>query len=120
MDCISTRLPYRQTGAFEKIVLDYIDGSETLKPFYSFHPSLQGIQKAMSARDQFPLDRKTLVNELQKQYKEIDTSEAVTKNIAALGKKNSYTITTAHQSNLFTGPLYFIYKIIHCIKLAGH
>jgi bacillithiol biosynthesis cysteine-adding enzyme BshC len=30
------------------------------------------------------------------------------------------TITTAHQPNIFTGPLYFIYKILHAIKLAEY
>ena len=34
-------------------------------------------------------------------------------------KENTFTVTTAHQPNIFTGPLYFIYKIIHAIQLAA-
>jgi uncharacterized protein YllA (UPF0747 family) len=34
--------------------------------------------------------------------------------------EDTFTITTAHQNNIFTGPLYFIYKILHAIKLADH
>jgi len=120
MDCISTRLPYRQTGAFSKIALDYIDQAAALKPFYLHAPTLQGIQKAIEARKQFSTDRKTLVQELNKQYKGVETSEKVKANIESLLLADTFTITTAHQNNIFTGPLYFIYKIIHAIKLADN
>ena len=39
-------------------------------------------------------------------------------NIELLEKENTFTITTGHQLNLFTGPLYFLYKIISAINLA--
>ena len=44
--------------------------------------------------------------------------EQVNKNIDLLNKENTFTICTAHQPNLLTGYLYFIYKIVHAIKLA--
>jgi bacillithiol biosynthesis cysteine-adding enzyme BshC len=119
MDFISTRLPYRQTNCFSKIVLDYLDHAENLKPFYAYPPSLQGIQKAINDRKNFSTNRKVLAGELKKQYTTA-ASGAVTKNIEALLSENTFTITTAHQPNIFTGPLYFIYKILHAIKLAEH
>ena len=120
MDCIATRLPYRQTNAFSKIVLDYIDQSPALKPFYAHHPSIQGIQKAIEARKKFKTDRDVLVQELQKQYAGVTTTDKVKKNIESLLSNETFTVTTAHQNNIFTGPLYFIYKIVHAIKLADH
>ena len=120
MDCTSTRLPYRQTGAFSKIALDYIDQAAALKPFFAHPPTLQGIQKAIEARKQFPTNRKILVQELNKQYEGVATSERVKVNIASLLSDDTFTVTTAHQNNIFTGPLYFIYKILHTIKLADH
>ena len=120
MDCTSTRLPYRQANKFNKIVLDYIDLSPQLKPFFANSPSLKGIQKAIEARKQFTTNRKILVQELKNQYASVSTSEGVNKNIEALASENTFTITTAHQNNIFTGPLYFIYKILHTIKLAEH
>ncbi len=118
MNCTSTRLPYRQTGAFSKIALDYIDQAAALKPFFASPPTIQGLQKAIETRKQFPTNRPVLVQELKKQYEGVATSEQVKRNIEALLSAETFTITTAHQNNIFTGPLYFIYKIIHVIKLA--
>ena len=42
----------------------------------------------------------------------------VNDNLNLLLKENTFTVTTAHQPNIFTGPLYFIYKIVHAIQLA--
>jgi bacillithiol biosynthesis cysteine-adding enzyme BshC len=42
------------------------------------------------------------------------------KNLELLLEENTFTITTAHQPNIFTGPLYFVYKILHVIKLAAY
>jgi bacillithiol biosynthesis cysteine-adding enzyme BshC len=120
MDCTSTRLSYRQTGAFTKIAMDYVDQAETLMPFIAYPPAISGIQKAIEARKQFPTNRDVLVNQLKKQYATIDITGAVQKNIEALQLPDTFTITTAHQNNIFTGPLYFIYKILHVIKLADH
>ena len=77
MDCTSTRLPYRQTGAFQKTPLDYIDQSENLKPFFKHPPSLTGIQKAIEERKKFPTDRKVLQQVLEKQYEIVSPSQAV-------------------------------------------
>jgi len=40
-------------------------------------------------------------------------------NIELLHHENTFTITTSHQLNLFTGPLYFLYKIISVINLTN-
>jgi bacillithiol biosynthesis cysteine-adding enzyme BshC len=117
MDCISTRLPYRQTGAFTRITTDYIDQVDALKPFYGYPPNLTGIQKAIEARKGFATNRELLVTELKKQYAGMP-GEKVSENINALLSPDTFTITTAHQPNILTGPLYFIYKIIHTIRLA--
>ena len=55
---------------------------------------------------------------MKEQYAGIRVSEKVKQHIELLADENTFTVTTAHQPNIFTGPLYFIYKIIHTIKLA--
>lgn len=119
MDCTATRLPYRQTGSFSKIVTDYIDHAEALKPFYVHPASLSGIQKAIDTRKSFPANREVLVAELKKQYGNLLKGK-VSENIELLLSENTFSVTTAHQPNILTGPLYFIYKILHTIKMAEH
>src|SRR6187551_3582429 len=120
MDCTSTLIPYHKTAAFSSIVLDYIDGSPKLADFAGFPPTAAGLQKAILARQKFPTNRQLLVDELKKQYSGVPTISTVEQNIEALLSPDTFTVTTAHQNNIFTGPLYFIYKILHVIKLAEY
>ena len=118
MDCTSTNLSFEQTGYFSKIITDYLNQSSSLQPFYKHPVSLQGIASAVQARHLVQTDRNRLVTALQKQYAGIDTTAVVQQNIQQLLQPNTFTITTAHQPAIFTGNLYFVYKILHVIKLA--
>jgi len=60
--------------------------------------------------------RKVLVNVLKSNYSKLQNNSECLKNIELLEKENTFTITTGHQLSAFTGPLYFIYKILHVIK----
>ncbi len=120
MKCTSTLIPYHKTAAFSRIVLDYIDGSPNLADFAGFPPTEAGVEKAILARRNFATNRQLLVDELKKQYAGLNTTPEVEQNIEALLSQDTFTVTTAHQNNIFTGPLYFIYKILHVIRLAGH
>lgn len=113
------RIPYQQTGAFSKIVLDYLEGAKALASFYSNQPTLEGIKQAIEQRKGQPVDRNGLVKALYAQYTVVEPDEIVQQQIGLLAKETTFTVCTAHQPNLFTGPLYFIYKILHAIKLAN-
>lgn len=118
MDCNSTNLSFEQTGYFSKIIIDYLNQSPAIKPFYTHPVTPEGMAAAIQARQSAQPDRNLLVKELQEQYKGIETSALVQQNIQQLLQPNTFTITTAHQPAIFTGHLYFIYKIAHVIKLA--
>ena len=111
-------IPYNQANAFTRIVLDYLSGAGDLRPFYSHPVSIDGFKQAIKQRSEYPTNREVLVQALLRQYNGIETTEVVKKNIQSLLSANSFTVCTAHQPNLFTGPLYFIYKILHTIRLA--
>ncbi|MEP6846167.1 MAG: bacillithiol biosynthesis cysteine-adding enzyme BshC [Panacibacter sp.] len=112
-----TYIPYGQTNFFSGIANDYINADEKLMPFYKYPVNIEGIKQSIEARKLFPQQRNVLVQELQKQYEGFSHKE-VLDNIALLADENTFTVTTAHQPNIFTGPIYFIYKILHAIKLA--
>lgn len=113
-----SRLSYESTGYFSSIVTDYLAGASALRPFYAHQPDLEGIKNAIASRQDFFTPRHILVESLEEQYRSISMEEQVSSNIAALANENTFTIVTAHQPNIFTGPLYFIYKILHAIQLA--
>jgi bacillithiol biosynthesis cysteine-adding enzyme BshC len=111
-------ISYESTGSFSKIMLDYVSGDEKLQPFYKYPVSLEGIKASIEARKAFDTPRAILVEELRKQYEEITLTHKQQQNLELLLQPNTFTLCTAHQPVIFTGPLYFIYKIMHVIKLA--
>ena len=119
MNFIASRLSYAQTGFFSTIVADYLSGNEKLSSFYQHSVSMDGIRSSIESRKKYNTNRELLVNELTKQYAAVTTTDAVKDNIHKLLSPNTFTICTAHQPNIFTGPLYFIYKILHAAKLSA-
>ncbi len=119
MNITAQQVSYKSTNFFSNLVTDYIEGSNLLKPFYANEPCLQGIKNGIKQRLEIQTNRKALVAALYRQYEGVVTSALVKNNIEALALENTFTVTTAHQPNLFTGHLYFIYKILHAIKLCA-
>jgi len=109
-------IAYQQTNYFSKIVCDYLDESENLKPLYQHPANVDGIKAAIQQKQGFN-NRKLLVDYFNKEYSGV-ASQQQQSNIELLASETCFTITTAHQPNIFTGPFYFIYKILHAIKLA--
>ena len=60
---------YHETGAFTKIVTDYLQGAAALRPFYGFPPSADGLLKAVEKKRAQNVDRALLVRVLEEQYK---------------------------------------------------
>lgn len=110
-------ITYQDTNAFSSTVLDYIGGKAQLREFYRYTPDFAGFSEAVKNRN-FMGDRSVLVQTLKKQYASARPSSLVETNIELLSDEKTFTITTGHQLNIFTGPLYFIYKIVTAINLA--
>ncbi len=96
----------------------YVNEDERLHSFFKYKVSLEAFDEVIADREKYPVNRKLLVDILNDQYKKFETSTAVSKNIASLAAPTTFTIITAHQPSLCTGPLYYIYKIISTINLT--
>jgi bacillithiol biosynthesis cysteine-adding enzyme BshC len=115
-DCIS----YQNSGYFSPLMKDYLEQKSDLRSLYNRFPNLENFEaQIQEKKENFDhKNRKVLVSVLQNQYSKVTTSNLTKQNIEALSNENTFTITTGHQLNLFTGPLYFLYKIISTINLA--
>lgn len=119
-DCKLEYISIAETASFSALVNDYINRNNAVDPFRAFSPDDAGLNAAIARRAQFPVDRETLVRCIRKQYEGLETGEAVKRNIELLLEPDTFTVCTAHQPNLMGGYLYFIYKIMHAVKLAQH
>ena len=117
-DCI----PFRTTNYFSDFICDYLDERPELKELYNRFPKLENfkfqIEEKQKSEHTSQSQRDVLVDVLKRQYSNIEASQLTEENIERLGSKTTFTITTGHQLNLFTGPLYFLYKIVSAINLT--
>lgn len=101
------------------MVIDFLAEHPNLRPFYKYSPVHPDFEAVIQAKKLFPQQREVLVAALQEQYEGLDITDSVRNNISSLLDQQTFTITTAHQPNIFTGYLYFAYKILQTIKLAS-
>lgn len=108
------------THAFSSFFTDYIQQKESLKPFYHRFPLLENFRDQIAEKTaSFTQERRNiLAASIQKQYEGFTLSLSAEKNISLLKESNTFTITTGHQLNIFTGPLYFIFKIVTVINIC--
>jgi bacillithiol synthase len=115
-DCVT----YQKSGYFSNLIVDYLDEKSEIKSLYNRFPTIENFKLQLEEKNKnFPSEnREVLANSLELQYKNFEISEATSTNIQLLKEAKTFTITTGHQLNLFTGPLYFIYKIVSVINLC--
>ncbi|WP_395060666.1 bacillithiol biosynthesis cysteine-adding enzyme BshC [Flavobacterium sp.] len=116
-DCIS----YQKSGYFSKLIIDYLEKKPELEQLYNSFPTIENFKNQIEEKEKnfYGIEkREVLVDVLENQYSKIEISELTKQNISLLKDTKTFTITTGHQLNLFTGPLYFLYKIISTINLC--
>ncbi len=113
-------IPLAKTHRFPELMLRYVNQDPILKTFYNRYPNddnvaLQAHEKLIHYSNK---SREVLVNSLAKQYGNLELSSALKTNLKKLSDPKTVTVTTGHQLNLFSGPLYVFYKIIDTLKLC--
>ena len=113
-----SKIPYQKTNRFNQLVVDYLDQKEELLRFVNSFPNIENFEKQIKLRKEQNIDRSLLHEVLQDQNNNLKLSDICLKNLKLINKESTFTITTGHQLSLFTGPLYFFYKIISTINLV--
>jgi bacillithiol biosynthesis cysteine-adding enzyme BshC len=107
-------------AVYTPLMQQLLQNASSLKPFHGGLASTTAAINAASNRiasfDQSK--RNTLVEVLHRQYEHLDPDQETRKQIDTLSASNTVTITTGHQLNIFTGPMFFWYKILDVINMA--
>lgn len=108
-----------ETGCFSSLIKDYLSNKESASQFIKYpFDFAQFDQLIKDKAANYQTDRDLLSNVIKDQYQHHDTTQAVEENIELLKQRNTFTVTTAHQPVLFTGPLFFIYKVMGAVNTA--
>ncbi len=113
-----SKIPFSELPMLAKTDRAYSENDPLLSDFYKYAPKLESFEQIIADKKNDKTDRKTLVEVLRAQYKNLEKFTNVQNNIKALLSENTFTITTAHQPSLLLGPLYFVYKIFSVINLC--
>jgi len=106
---------FSSLNAFSSLLLDYLAEKPALNEFYGNGPQLSNFKDQISKKKGFPASsRVVLQTVLTEQYAAI----GVEMPSVDLRDENTFTVTTGHQLNIYTGPLYVIYKLVSTINLA--
>lgn len=108
------------TNLFSDISNELVYGQEKLADLLKTPFSIEAFQQqTIDKKEQYSSEQRSLlVQSIKEQYSNVKLNEPTEKNIDLLSNENTFTVTTGHQLSLFTGPLFFIYKILNTIKLA--
>ena len=107
------------TKHLPQITLDYINNEDRVIELFERENLLENyfdqiLDKKNNYNNNF---RKPLVDVLSLNYEKVSKNSLQIQSIRKLNNNNTYTVTTGHQLNLFTGPLYFFYKIMHNLNI---
>lgn len=112
------KIHFQDLESIPQAIKDFLD--HQIDGFSQHTFSLENFERQLTLKTEAftASKRTTLVEALKKQLSNLNLSELQQKNLEKLSQNTTFTVTTGHQLNLFTGPAYFIYKILQTIKTA--
>jgi len=109
--------------SYNAIVEHYLNNSITERDWLPSTFSTTSVEAIINEKKSYPSShRNILVDSIKSQYLScgIDTESdgKLNDQLNLLSQDNTYVVTTGHQLCLFTGPLYFVIKVLQTAKLA--
>ncbi|OZA54308.1 MAG: hypothetical protein B7X75_08580, partial [Sphingobacteriales bacterium 39-40-5] len=95
-------IDYSETRSFSEGLIRYLNNEAELNSFQSYIPNLQGFTDLLASKKNNS-NREILVEVLMEQYSKLPQpcNEQVSSNISLLLQKNTFTVCTGHQLNIF-------------------
>lgn len=111
-------IDFQNINSIPKLIKDFL--GKKLDGFQNKTFELENFKNQISEKQNSYSDskRESLYKTIFSQNQEEQLSPKQSEFLFSLKDKNTFTITTGHQLNLFTGPVFFIYKILQTIKTA--
>lgn len=110
-------IPISEFPLFSKIDRELNQNTTPLIEFQQWAPVIENFSHIISQR-KLAVHRQVLQAVIRDQYKMLTPKNGIDGQIESLGRENTFTVTTAHQPCLFSGPAFVLSKAISTIKLA--
>ncbi len=114
------KISFQDIASIPQLVKDFLN--QNIEGFEENTFSLQNFKnKIKEKQGSFNLrHREILAAALENQLSGLTLSPKQKQNLRDIKLENTFTITTGHQLNLFSGPVFFVYKILQAIKTCSY
>lgn len=114
------KISFNDIENIPQLVKDFLN--QNIEGFEDYTFSLDHFIKQIHLKkDSFTSNQREVLSEtIEKQLSGLTLSTKQKENIDYLRQPNTFTITTGHQLNLFSGPVFFVYKILQTIKTCSY
>ena len=112
-------IPFLEIESIPQLIKDFL--TQKIEGFEEDVFNLKNIEKQfLLKKESFSQGKRAVLSRvLEEQHATSNLTEKQKRNLSYLKDENSFTVTTGHQLNLFSGPVFFVYKILQTIKLAN-
>ena len=111
-------IPFLEIDSIPVLIKDFL--TQKIPGFEGQFFDFENIEKQIALKaENFPAQNRQILSDVfTAQYSDFTLTEKQQENLDLLAAKNTFTVTTGHQLNLFSGPAFFVYKILQTIKTA--
>lgn len=114
------KISFQDIENIPQLIKDFLN--QKIEDFEEYTFSLNHFKKQLHQKQNSftSAQREILAESLEDQLSGLKLSLSQRQNLNDLKLQNTFTITTGHQLNLFSGPVFFVYKILQAIKTCSY